>query len=130
MYKRASQLNLKFTTPVGIVSLQQLWTVSMNNLRSAVTDAHAVLKKVESTELDFLSDSTPVASEEETLTYEILKDVYITRREAAKAAQNAQERKEKEQKLLEILAEKQESSLRSKSKEEIEEMLRELKNEI
>lgn len=129
MYKRATQLNLKFTTPVGIVSLQQLWTVSISNLKSAITDAYNVLNKANSKELDFLQDFEQVGSEEETLTYEILKDVYITRREAAKAKQNEQERKEKEQKLLEILAEKKESSLRSKSEEEIKKMLEELKSE-
>lgn len=129
MYKRATQLNLKFTTPVGIVSLQQLWTVSTSNLKSAITDAYNVLNKANSKELDFLQDFEQVASEEETLTYEILKDVYITRREAAKAKQNERERKEKEQTLLEILAEKKESSLRSKSEEEIKKMLEELKSE-
>ena len=129
MYKRASQLNLKFNTPVGMASLQQLWTVSVNDLKSAVTDAYKVLNKANSKELDFLQDFEQAASEEETLTYEILKDVYITRREAAKAKQNERERKEKEQKLLEILAEKKESSLRSKSEEEIKKMLEELKSE-
>lgn len=129
MYKRASQLNLKFNTPVGMASLQQLWTISVNDLKSAVTDAYNVLNKANSKELDFLQDFEQAASEEETLTYEILKDVYITRRETAKAKQNERERKEKEQKLLEILAEKKESSLRSKSEEEIQKMLEELKSE-
>lgn len=126
-YKKASQLKLRFETSRGLLSIEQLWNLPTIELAELVKKAHKKLKDEQSDELDFLSDTAKPKSEIDTLTFDILKDIYVTKVESQKAAQTAREVKEKEQYILRVLEEKKDQDLRGKSIEELEAMLAELK---
>ena len=82
--------------------------------------------QVESSDLEFLSSNSKNKSEETyllELSFEILKDVYMTKKEEANAKAKARETKEFNQKIMSLIAEKQESSLKDKSIEELMAMI-------
>lgn len=127
MYKKASQLKLRVETTRGNLSTEQLWSLSTTELADLVKKAHKKLKEEQADDLDFLSETSKPVSEVDSLTFNILKDVYVTKAEAQKEAQNSRILKEKEQYLLRILEEKKDQDLRGKSIEELESMIAELK---
>ena len=72
--------------------------------------------------MDFLENPTKKNTEDE-LTFEILKDIYVTKKSEAEAATSARERKEHNQKILALIQSKKEAELQGKSIEELEAML-------
>ena len=97
----------------------------MADLASAIRAVKAKIKKTESVDddLDFLENPTKKNTEDE-LTFEILKDIYVTKKSEAEAATSAREQKEHNQKILAIIQSKKEAELQGKSIEELEAMLK------
>lgn len=122
MYKQASQLRLRFLTPVGQLSTEQLWDLSFSQLVTSIKQAQKVLKKSETDgELSFLEDNTEVDVENQ-LRFNILKDVYLTRKKDMEEARNAADVKAHNQKIDALIAEKQEGQLREMSIEDLEKL--------
>lgn len=123
MYKQASQLKLRFDTARGMLSVEQLWDLSQVDLSNAIKKVKRVLKKSDDDELSFLEDSKVVDVENQ-LRFDILKDVYLTKKKDMEDVRNAAEIKAHNQKILGLIAEKQEGELRGKSIEELQNMLK------
>lgn len=122
MYKKASQLKLRFSTTVGLLSVEQLWDLNLTQLSNAVKAVKKVLNKTDDTELSFLDD-TQVIDVENQLRFDILKDVYLTKKKANEDARTALEAKQQKQRILEIIAKKEDESLETKSIEELKALL-------
>ena len=122
-FKQASKLKLRFQTTVGLVSVEQLWDLSQIQLSNAIKAVKKVLKKTDDDELSFLED-TKIVDVENQLRFDILKDVYLTKKEEVEAIKNATEVKAHNQKILALIAEKQEGKLRDMSVEELEKLLK------
>jgi ribosomal protein L29 len=122
MYKQASQLKLRFQTSKGQLTVEQLWDLSMTDLSTTIKAMKKVLKKSDDDDLGFLEEDSKVDKVME-LAFNILKDVYITKKEAAKAIREADEIKAHNQKILTLIADKEEESLKGKSIEELKNML-------
>ena len=124
MYKKASIKKLRFVTSVGLVTVEQLWDLSMVQLAKAVRDAKALVVKNEDDELAFLSESKTKAdtmeAEDNQLRFDILKDVYVTRKEAAEQAAERVKIRRHNQEIDELIAEKQKEHLKGLSIEELE----------
>jgi len=123
MYKKANQLKLRFSTNKGILSVEQLWDLSQVDLSNVIKAVKKVLKKTDDDELSFLED-TKVVDVENQLKFDILKDVYLSKKKEAEELRNAAENKAYNQKILSLIAEKQEEGLRGKSIEELEALLK------
>ena len=123
MYKQASQLKLRFLTNVGQLSVEQLWDLSQTQLSNAIKAVKKVLKKNDDDELSFLED-TKVVDVENQLRFDILKDVYLTKKKANEDARNALNLKQQRDKILTIIADKKDEDLKNKSVEELEAMLK------
>jgi hypothetical protein len=123
MYKQASKLGLRFQTNRGVLSTEQLWQLSQTDLSNAIKAVKKVLKKSDDDELSFLED-TKVVDVENQLRFDILKDVYLTKKKEAEELRNATENKAHNQKILALIAEKQEGKLRDMSVEELEKLLK------
>lgn len=125
-YKKASQLQLRFTTTKGVLSLEQLWDLTQSQLTNLVRSIKAEIKSTSTDDdIAFLSDSVP--TKEDTLNqlrFELVKDIYLTKKAEAEAKRNATEKKEFQQKILSIIQEKKEGSLKEKSIEELEALLK------
>jgi predicted Zn-dependent protease len=123
MYKQASKLKLRFQTNRGILSVEQLWDLSQTDLSNAVKAVKKILKKTDDDELSFLEDSKIVDVENQ-LRFDILKDVYLTKKKEAEELRDAAETKAHNQKILTLIAEKQEGKLKEMSIEELEKLLK------
>lgn len=121
MYKKASKLKLRFQTNRGVLSAEQLWDLSFSDLSSAIKAHLKLLKKDNENELSFLGDVD--INPEEELRFNILKDVYITKKEEKELLRNEAETKAHNQKILALIAEKQEGKLRDMSIEELQKLL-------
>ena len=126
MYKQAAILKLRFETPKGLLSAEQLFDLSMTDLSTSIKKVNALLKKEQSTddELAFL-EGADVAETQNSLRFKILKDVYLTKKEARDAAALDYEKKQKKQRIAELIAKKKDEELENKSIEELEKMLNE-----
>ena len=123
MYKQAAKLKLRFSTNRGLVSVEQLFELSMTDIANAIKAVKKILKTTDDDELAFL-ESTRTVDVENQLRFNILKDVYLTKKEENEAARTAFENKEFNQKILAIIADKEEDSLKGKSIDELKSMIR------
>lgn len=119
MYKQASQIKLRFETPKGLLNVEQIWGLSASQLRELILDAKSKLVKVEDfKDLSFL-DLTSKEDELNKLRFDILVDIYKTKQEATNKQKEIQENKLYNAMIDEIIAEKQNESLKSLSVEEL-----------
>lgn len=122
MYKKASREKLRFSSPKGTLSVEQLWTLNLSTLSLMIKDQLEVVKvKGSNGELSFLEmdNIDPI----EQLKFDILKDVYLTLKNEAEAAKNEAEDRLKKQKILQLIAVKQDQELMNKSIDELKAML-------
>jgi len=120
-FKLASQQKLRFQTSKGLLSTEQLWDLSLNDL-----DTLAVLLEEESTKAGRKSFLVRSSAKDKTakLKFDIVIDILSTKVEDANAASEAQEIKEHNKKIINLISEKKEESLKGKSIAELEAMLR------
>lgn len=118
MYKQASKLKLRIQTSRGLLSAEQLWDLSMTDITNAIRAAKKVLKKDNDDELSFLEDSNKVDVESQ-LRFDILKDVYLTKKKETDERRDAAETKAFNQKIDMLIAEKKDTQLKEMSIEDL-----------
>jgi hypothetical protein len=123
MYKQATREKLRVTTSVGNLSVEQLWDLSSSQLSAAIKAVKKVLTKNDDDELSFLENNKTVDRENQ-LRFDILKDIYLTKKAEVEALKNAAEVKAHNNKILELIAKKQGEALESKSIEELEALIK------
>ena len=123
MFKQASKLKLRFQTNRGLLSMEQLWDLKQNELSDAVKQVKKVLKKGDDDELSFLEDSKVVDVENQ-LRFDILKDIYLTKKKEAEELRDQAANKANNEKILAIIADKQEGALKEKSIDELLKLLK------
>ena len=123
MYKQASRIGLKIQTPKGVLSVDQLWSLSLSDLTTAIISIKKMLKKTEDDDLDFLK-SINVKDPENELRFNILKDIYLTRKKEIEDIKAENEKKAFNTKILDLIASKQEDELKNKSIDELEALLK------
>ncbi|MBO4786346.1 MAG: hypothetical protein J5510_04690 [Prevotella sp.] len=127
IYKKAAKKKLRFSTNRGVLSVEQLWDLSREEIRHLVIVARNIAKKssgeINDSELSFLDSPAKAKATDDELRFEILKDIYLTKKTAEEKAQKKAEAKANNKKLLEIIARKQDEALEKKSIKDLEKML-------
>lgn len=127
IYKKASKKKLRFNTNRGVLSVEQLWDLSKEEIRQLVIKGREAAKKssgeVNDTELSFLDAPVKTKATDDELRFEILKDIYLTKKSAEEKAQKRAEAKENNKKILDLIARKQDEALEKKSIAQLEKML-------
>ena len=127
IYKKAAKKKLRFSTNRGVLSVEQLWDLSREEIRHLVIVARNIAKKssgeINDSELSFLDSPAKAKATDDELRFEILKDIYLTKKSAEEKAQKKAEAKANNKKLLEIIARKQDEALEKKSIKDLEKML-------
>lgn len=123
IYKEAAKLKLRFATPKGVLSVEQLWELTQKDLDSCIRSLKKAIKKNDDDDLAFLDNSGVVNSIDQ-LRFDVLKDVYLTNKRETEETKNALEVKQHNQKIMELIAEKKEQGLKDKSIEELEKLLK------
>ena len=123
IYKLASKQQLRFATNVGLLSVEQLWTLTQTQLTALIKSLKKVLKDSDGDdELSFLITITPKDTENQ-LRFDIAKDIYLTKKAENDELRAKAERKEHNQKILALIQEKKGEELKGKSIEDLEKML-------
>lgn len=127
MYKIASRKKLRIQTNRGMLSVEQLWDLSKEDIGEL---AKAIRKRINDqkgvtgdSELDFLKPSAQTEETIDELTFRILKDIYQTKQAEEDKAHRRAAARENNRKILELIAKKQDQELENKSIEELEAML-------
>ena len=121
MYKKASQLQLRFNTTKGQLTVEQLWDLPLVMLDALAVSLETEYKK--SGKKSFLVAKS-TKDKELKLAFDIVLDVLTTKLEAAAAAKTIADTKEHNQRILGLIKQKQDSELEGKSIEELEKLLK------
>lgn len=120
-YKNATQQKLRFQTNRGLLSTEQLWDLSIEDLDTLAVSLEAQHK--ESGKKSFIVTKS-VKDKTTKLRFDIVLDVLTTKVEEAQAASEAAEVKEHNKKIIGLIADKQDEALKGKSVKQLEAMLK------
>lgn len=120
-FKQASKVKLRFQTNKGVLTTEQLWDLSLSELDSLAVSLEAAHDR--SARKSFLAKSSD-KDRTAKLRFDVVLDVLNTRAAEEEAATTAKENKEYNSKIIALIAEKQNESLKGKSVEELEAMLK------
>jgi hypothetical protein len=127
MFEKASRLQLRFDTPKGLITTEDLWDLPLTgnsvNLDKIAVGLSRQLKD-ENTE-SFVVTATK-ANDELQLKFDIVKHIIDVKLAEKAAAKQIADTKAKKAKLLEVLARKQDAALENASEEDIKKMIDEL----
>lgn len=120
-FKQASREKLRFSTNKGILSVEQLWDLSIPELDSlavSLEEEHKASGRKSFVVKRSVKDKTAK------LRFDVVLDILQTKVEEQDAAANAADIKAHNDKILRLIAEKKEGELAGKSVEELEKMLK------
>lgn len=122
MFEIATRNKMRFPFR-GMVSVEDLWDLSAENLDSIFKTLNSQAKQVKE---ESLLDNKSKEDEIIDIKIEIIKYIVKVKIEETDIRRKEKENKDKKQKLLSILKSKKEEDLQNKSVEEIEAMINEL----
>lgn len=123
-FLEASKIKLRIETAQGCLSVEQLWDLSLSKISAAIKHAKKELKKGDNDDdLSFL-DETKTVDVEAQLRFDILKEIYLYKRDEAKAAREKADNKANNEKIMAIIKQKQEGALQEKTIDELMAMLK------
>jgi hypothetical protein len=123
MYKEASKKQFRFVTVKGNLTVEQLWTLSINELDTLAVSLQDAYDKSNSRK-SFIQKKTTKDKDLKTQ-LDIVLDILQTVQEESELAKEKSENKARNQKIREIIAQKQDDSLASKSIKELTALLTE-----
>lgn len=119
LFLKATKQKLRFQTNRGLVTTEDLWDLSLDDLDSLARSLNKEIK--EKGEESFIK--TTKVDPKIKLSFEVAKSVIETKLADADKAQKAAATKEKNQKILALIARKKDAELEGLSLEELEEMV-------
>lgn len=127
MFEKATRLKLRFDSPRGQLSIEDLWDIPLTsgtgrpNLDDIAKGLHRELRATADV-MSFVEPHAASRTDELQLGFDIVKHVIEVRVAERNAAADAAKRRENKQRILEIVAMKEDESLRGKSLEELKAM--------
>ncbi|AIM51306.1 hypothetical protein HQ81_0087 [Dickeya phage phiDP23.1] len=123
MFDKAARLKLRFETGKGLLSVEQVWDLSLTALNEVAKSLSRQVKEAESDEEDFIGTKSNVDSLLQ-LRFDIVKIIISTKIQERDESANAAERKANNQVILGLIEKKQQEELAGKSLEELKAMLK------
>ena len=124
IFKKASKVGLRVQTTKGLLSVEQLWTLSLIDISNAIKTLKKQMNTSIDSELDFLSETSTKVDETTQLSFDILKDIYLTKKEENKLALEVKEKKALKQRIIEELAKRKDESYGKMTDSELEALLK------
>lgn len=122
LFETATRNKMRFPFR-GMISVEDLWDLSLTNLDSVFKTLNAEAKKSEE---ESLLETKSKENEELSNKIEIVKYIVNIKLEEKKTRENARKNAEMKQRLLEIKAKRQNAALENMSDEDLDKMLAEL----
>ena len=125
MFEKAARLALRFTTPKGSLTVEDLWDLPLTSASGASLDniAKGLNRQIKEATTESFVVKTSKADAELQLKFDIVKHIIEVRLAENEVAKNAAAKKAEKAKLLEVLSRKQDAALEQKTPEEIEQMI-------
>lgn len=120
-FKEASKLGLRFQTNKGLLSVEQLWSLSVTELDNLAVSLEAQVES--STKKSFIVKKTE-KDKTAKLRFDIVLEILEDKVDERDAASKKKEDKAHNDKILALIAKKQEGELEGKSVEELTAMLK------
>lgn len=122
LFKLATKEKYRFNTNKGLLSVEDLWDLSLEGLDGLYKELR---KEQEKDSGESLLNNTSLTRKQKVLnnSIEIIKVIVSDKLEAKERAAKAAERRAQNQRILEIMADKQDAALKEKSLEELQAML-------
>jgi hypothetical protein len=124
MFEKASRQRLRFTTSKGLLTVEDLWSLSLTMLNFIAKSLNSEIKSA--SEEDFLEDINP-QDEIIKLKFDIVLYILRTKQKEKNLKINEKAIKEEDQKLLRLIEEKKDKELSDLSIEELQKKRAELK---
>ncbi len=127
MFQQAARLKLRFASPQGQLTVEDLWDLPLTSTRPNLATLNNIAKGISrqlkaDSEEDFVNPKSDT-NEGLQLAMDIVKQVIHVRQAENEAARAAADRKDKKARLLELIARKQDQALEGKPLEELQEMV-------
>lgn len=122
-FLEATKSRLRVSTSNGLLSVEQLWDLTPTKLATILRNLKKQLKKDDTDdELSFL-DETKVVDKETQLSFDVVKEIYLVRKDEADKIKTEFERKSNNEKIMALIHQKQEKELGEKSIDELKALL-------
>lgn len=121
-FAEATRLKLRVNTSQGNLNVEDLWDLSLTRLETVIKNVKKQLTKDNDDELSFL-DETKKVDKVTQLTFDILKEIYLTKKSERDSDKLEAEKKANNEKLMNLIYEKQNEELKTKSIDELKAML-------
>ncbi|WP_439357919.1 hypothetical protein [Bradyrhizobium sp. DASA03007] len=133
LFEKAARLKLRFPSPIGALSVEQVWDLPISTKAKSGADLTAIarelntrLKSTTNDDLPWLSTSTTKQDDENQLAFDIVKHIVETKKAEAEKAATAAADREKKQKLLSLIAVKEDEKLSNMSLDDLRKAVAEL----
>lgn len=127
MFDLATRQKLRFSSSVGMLSVEDLWDLPLTSERNANLDdlAKSLNRqlKMESDEVSFVNPTKDKANDTLKLAFEIVKHIISEKVAERDAILLARQRSEKKQQILQLISQKENEKLAGHSLEELQEMV-------
>lgn len=123
MFDLATRQKLRIETSKGSLSVEQLWDLNITSLDTIARNLNKQIRKDSpSDDLSFL-DETQAVDPKLALSFEVVKHIYLTKKNEAKESRDALAKKEHNQMILSLIKDKESEALKNKSIEELKKEL-------
>lgn len=126
MFLKASRIKLRFSTTRGVLSVEDLWDLKLEELDALAKSLNKAVKA--SAEESFIK-KTSAADKVTELSFEIVKEVIRVKLEEQEARKLAADKRAKRAQIMELIEKKETEALGGKSLEELKKELEVLENE-
>ncbi|QIG62113.1 hypothetical protein P46FS4_47 [Salmonella phage P46FS4] len=123
MFDKATRLKLRFESNKGLLSVEQVWDLSLTALNEMAKSLSRQVKAAETDEEDFIGTTSNVDSELQ-LRFDVVKHIIGVKLKERDDSKDAAERKANNQVILELIQRKKQQELEGKSVEELEALLK------
>lgn len=123
MFDKATRMKLRFESNKGLLSVEQVWDLSLTALNEMAKSLSRQVKAAETDEEDFIGTKSNVDSELQ-LRFDVVKHIIGVKLKERDDSRDAAERKANNQIILELIQRKKQQELESKSVEELEALLK------
>ena len=123
MFDKATRLKLRFESNKGLLSVEQVWDLSLTALNEMAKGLSRQVKAAETDEEDFIGAKSNVDSELQ-LRFDVVKHIIGVKLKERDDSKEAAERKADNQVILELIQRKKQQELENKSVEELQALLK------
>ena len=126
MFEKATRLKVRFETPQGLLSTEDLWDLPLtttNGNRASLDDIAMTLHRhINENKVESFVNKTTKSDEKVQVAFDIVKHIIEVRLAEKEAAENVRKNKEKKAQILALIAQKDNEELSGKTKEELRAM--------